>query len=167
MPGDLFKAFVIGGAGGHFSFNGFTARKEVFSEVAFFDEKLEMYEDTMLMFQLSAKCRLFPGNINNPVAMRRVHSSNRITHRFSDRRKTYDTLLEFWELFLEWAKKNLSPEQTRWVYHKMITHIRNVDFPEYSNLEKFITSRKNMFWFAIKNPTMFREYIFWRYMFPL
>ncbi len=166
LPEDLFEAFMKGKAGGYYHLNGFTARKGIFSEVTYFDESLEMYEDTMLMFKLSAKCRLFPGNIETPVAMRRVHSTNRITYRFADKQKTYESVLELWELFLEWAKYNLPKEQVRWVYERVVVYIRNASFLKYSLLENFISSRKNMFRFAIKNPRVLQEFYFWRYLIP-
>ncbi len=166
LPEDLFRAFMKGGTGGYYSIIGFTARKQVFFDVAFFDDRLKMYEDTMLMFQLSAKRRLFPGNITSPVALRRVHKSNRITHRFSDRKKTYNTMLEFWDAFADWSNQNLSNMQKRWVYEHIITYIRNASLPELSTWNNFVLSRNNMFKFAIKNPGIFKEYFFWRYLIP-
>jgi glycosyltransferase involved in cell wall biosynthesis len=167
LPEDLFKSFMVGGTGGFFSIIGFTAKREVFDKVAYLDERLDMYEDTMVMFQLSSKCRLFPGNLDTPVAIRRVHKANRITYRFNDKRKTYETLARFWDLYTEWAVSNLSNEQMDWVYDKVISQLKNADYSKDSFWENFLFSRKKLIRFAIRNPKVIKKYCLWRSLLPL
>lgn len=166
-PNRLFESFMRGGAGGYYSIIGFTAKRKVFSNVAFFDENLEMYEDTMLMFQLSAKCKLYPGIITSAVAIRRVHSSNRITHRFADKEKTYHSVLNLWLKFLNWAIVNLHNEQVDWVIGKIMGHIKSFPIPnKYSKWKIFIESRKMMLQVVKRSPRLIFKPFFWKYLIP-
>lgn len=166
-PEGLFKAFMRGGAGGYYSIVGFTARKKIFSEVALFDGSLEMYEDAMLMLQLSAKCRLCPGNITSPVAIRRVHSSNRITHRFNDKEKTYKSILDFWKSFFSWSQINLPSYQVNWVAEKVLGHIKTRPMPTpYSKWRFFLSTRKAMLELALEKPDILFMLFYWKYLIP-
>jgi glycosyltransferase involved in cell wall biosynthesis len=164
-PENLFVALMKGGMG-HFSFNGFTGKKDLFTRVSRFDERLAMYEDSLLMFQLSAKGRLYPGNIKEPVALRRVHRENRITNRLKQQRINYDAMVEFWQLLLIWGKVNLSARQLYWLVRRNVSQIRNIDYLKDICFSDFVTSRKRMLHYVKDYPFLLFDSYFWRRLLP-
>lgn len=74
-PKDLFKVLIEGEAG-HFSIDGLTVKRSVFDVVGYFNESLEVSEDTELLWRMALKCNLEAGIIDKPVAMRGVHGKN-------------------------------------------------------------------------------------------
>lgn len=74
-PEELFDVLFYGGKG-HFSIDGLTVKRTVFEMVGYFDEALNVSEDTNLFFKLALKCLLKTGIIDKPVAMRGVHNEN-------------------------------------------------------------------------------------------
>lgn len=165
-PSDLFERFMRGGVG-HFSFDGFTCRSEIFQTAGcYFSEDLEMYEDSFLMYQLSAKSKLHPGSIDVPVCMRRVHDNNRITHRLKNKRKTYETMMPFWELLFKWGEKELSKKQLNFLAKKYISQVRSIDYVEDSGMVEFLDSRKKMLEIARNSPNVLSSIYFWRRFIP-
>jgi glycosyltransferase involved in cell wall biosynthesis len=62
---------------GYFSLIGLTLRREALLKVGLLNESLPVSQDTEWMLRLSAACRLVPGSLTEPVAMRRIHARNR------------------------------------------------------------------------------------------
>ena len=77
-PEDLFRRMHLNSIG-HFWICSMTLRTEVFSRVGPFDEFLRTAQDKVLIRKLAALCRLLPGRLDQPVAMRKVHRRNRVT----------------------------------------------------------------------------------------
>jgi len=164
-PEDLFVELISGGAG-YFSFDGFTARKSLFFRVSFFNEKLIICEDAELMYKLCAKGKLYPGNIEKLVAMRRVHDNNRITCHLADKRKAYGSFIKVLQSLHEWGKHNLTKEQHKLFLHYYISHVRKIDyFDDFRWLDYFI-SRKKMCHLSIDAPMLLIEKYFWRRLIP-
>lgn len=69
------------GSFGLFSIDTLTLRKEALltKMKLLFKPHLQLHEDTEFLFRLSYYLDLYPGNINQAVAMRGVHEDNRIT----------------------------------------------------------------------------------------
>jgi len=61
---------------GYFSGIGLTVKKDIFDKVGFFNENLQVAEDTEMWMKMSLKSNLVSGIINKPVAMRGVHYTN-------------------------------------------------------------------------------------------
>ncbi|GGK17535.1 hypothetical protein GCM10007962_09670 [Yeosuana aromativorans] len=83
---------------GHFSIDGLTVKKNIFNKVGYFDESLEVAEDTNLILRMSLKCCLQAGIINQPLAMRGVHHTNVFNNEElykKNKLKCYESLL-FW-----------------------------------------------------------------------
>lgn len=73
------KLFELMGPMGHlgyFSGIGLTIRKTIFKKCGYFNENLEVAEDTELWLKMSLVSNLKGGVIDRPVAMRGVHESN-------------------------------------------------------------------------------------------
>jgi hypothetical protein len=60
-----------------------------------------LHQDAALIIQLAAIGLLFPGELKKPVALRGIHSDNRITQ--NDR--VLETRALLWKTLLEWANK--------------------------------------------------------------
>ncbi len=78
-PDELFFKISPIGNRGYFSLIGLTVRKTVFAKAGMLNESLRVSQDTEWMLRLTASCRLCPGSLDAPVAMRRIHPGNRTT----------------------------------------------------------------------------------------
>ena len=76
-PEDLLYKLLFGGYG-RFHTNAVTLKKSVFKKTEMFDTELRLSQDSELWVRLAATCRLAPGQIVHPIAIRRVHANNRI-----------------------------------------------------------------------------------------
>lgn len=84
---------------GRFTTNAITFKKSILEKAGLFDTSLRLHQDTHLWLRLAFVSKLVPGEVNKAVAIRRVHSQNRIQH-FN--KKSRDLL--FIKTF-EWFKK--------------------------------------------------------------
>lgn len=101
-PDKLFEEMAPIGGSGYFHGDTLTVRRTFFDKVGFFDSTLEIGEDTHMWVRMAAQASLVAGVIDRPVAMRGVHTENRI----KDKAKfDYYRPLLFLSL-LKWAKKN-------------------------------------------------------------
>ncbi len=64
---------------GYFTLNTLTVKKKLLENVGFFDETLEVHEDSDLIKKLSFKGTLISGIIDTPIGLRRIHGQNTIT----------------------------------------------------------------------------------------
>jgi len=107
-PDELLEGFLLD-AVEHFHTNGITVKKRVFKQVGGFDTALEISQDTHMWLRLAAACRLYPADITNARAIRRVHNENRWTtnqERISKFQKMY------WRKLDTWAREeNLPPKK--------------------------------------------------------
>ena len=79
-PDQLFHALVSGGGKGSFHTNAITVKRSLFLKTGLFDECLVLHQDTVMWIKMAAVGNLVAGNINKPVAIRRIHNNNRILH---------------------------------------------------------------------------------------
>lgn len=75
-PELLFENMGPIGHMGYFSGIGLTVRKTIFEKVGYFNEALEVAEDTELWLKMALLAKLQSGIIFTPVAMRGVHEEN-------------------------------------------------------------------------------------------
>ena len=64
---------------GEFHTNTITVRRSFFSRVGLFHDQLRLQQDTHMWKRMSVAGKLAPGSLIEPVAIRRVHSQNRMT----------------------------------------------------------------------------------------
>lgn len=74
-PEALFMALLYG-KHGHFHINGLTVKRTVFDTIDYFNESLEVMEDTDIFWKMALKCSLFPGILDQALAIRGVHDAN-------------------------------------------------------------------------------------------
>ena len=144
-PEKLFDEMNPVGVSGYFHCDTLTVRKEVFEKVGFFDESLEMTQDTQMWFRMASTVSLVDGDIYHPVAMRGVHNRNRV----KDKRKFdyYMTLL-FISL-LSWAEKeNIPMYRKRLLWDCLYRANYNLVYSRTSNK---IFSKIKIFFFLISH----------------
>jgi glycosyltransferase involved in cell wall biosynthesis len=78
-------ATLVKGRKGYFHLNGFTLKKNFVDKIGFFNEELDVAEDTEWIWKAAYLGTLIPGNLKEPVALRGVHDTN----SFNDE-KLYD-----------------------------------------------------------------------------
>lgn len=79
-PALLFRALATG-KHGHLHLNGLTIRKSAIDAQLLFDTSLRQCQDSDWILRLARYRRLYPGNIDQPVALRRVHMQNRVLNK--------------------------------------------------------------------------------------
>jgi glycosyltransferase involved in cell wall biosynthesis len=98
----LFYTLLKGGKG-YFTLDGLVVRKSIFRKCGHFFENLRLHQDTAMIIQMSAYGTLIPGRLDEPVAMRRVHTGNRHTAR------TYQTKQLYLKTLFNWAYERKLP----------------------------------------------------------
>lgn len=83
---------------GEFHTNTITVRKALINKSGYFDESLRLRQDIHLWRRFAAVGNLVAGNIEEPVAIRGVHDSNRMIQR--DQHEVYRD--HWWESLREW-----------------------------------------------------------------
>jgi glycosyltransferase involved in cell wall biosynthesis len=81
-PEELFRNLVETGTGfGYFHLDALTIKRSALEHLEpWFRPDLRLHQDTDFLLRLAFHTRLYPGSIEEPVALRGVHASNRITH---------------------------------------------------------------------------------------
>lgn len=92
-PEELIYNLIEGNAG-HFTTNAITLKKVILDKVGFFDEELRLHQDSHLWFRCAIQGKLYAGEIEEAIAVRRVHDNNRIsTESIASRRLFYQKLM--------------------------------------------------------------------------
>ncbi len=124
QPEELFPSFIQLSKGvGYFSLDGLTIKNNILKQIDYcFNDGLRLHQDTEFMIRLAYYARLFPGEIRYPTAMRGVHSENRITRNYFDKKNRNINQEKLWISLYEWAKKDKIPDK----YLKQIGRIKVV-----------------------------------------
>jgi len=106
-PKDVFPGQLnMLGSFGLFSIDTLTIRKKMLLEKVnpLFKTHLRLHQDTELLFRSSFYLKFYPGILDQAVAMRGVHESNRITQVDSKKVKASSTRVLLWRAVNEWAQ---------------------------------------------------------------
>ena len=87
---------------GSIHLNSLTVKTELIARLEGFNEKLRLHQDTDFTIKLSILGKLFPGEIEKPVAMYGAHGENRITAN----KNVYKTRALFYHELKKWSKAN-------------------------------------------------------------
>lgn len=109
-PEGLFAALVTGASQGHFSGDGLVVRRTLLEKTGLFDEHLPLHQDTAMWLRMAALGRLVPGRLEEPVAMRGVHASNRIMSPQA-RAARQKHALAMWATLWHWSLDHLAPSE--------------------------------------------------------
>jgi len=138
-PEGLFLSMAPVGSLGHFHADGLTVHRRVFDVLDGFDPDLELSQDTLLFLQMALKCRLGGGRLDEPVAMRGVHTGNRVADEEKLRRfrvvlfgKLYawmrregvdaSVVGRIWELYYQHAAANYAGPEPIYLAKHMLMH---------------------------------------------
>jgi glycosyltransferase involved in cell wall biosynthesis len=127
-----------------------TVRKSAFKIVGLFNEKLRWAEDTEMWLRLACKVKMLPGEIIEPIAIRRIHDSNTV-HQIDKARQYND---EMYHTLFEWA---LSQKAAFEVLNNII-NAQKLHSYSYKNI-----SFKKYFWLQlIAHPKIIYTTFFWK-----
>jgi glycosyltransferase involved in cell wall biosynthesis len=119
-PDRIFEELIMGNIG-HFHGNGLVVKKDIFRKTRLFNEKLRISQDTHMWLKMVAVGKLVPGDIENPVAVRRVHGKNRITQVNSKELKNIK--ISIWNNILQWGKReNISSNKLTLLEYNIFYH---------------------------------------------
>lgn len=122
-PEQLFEA-LISGRYGYFCTDGIVLKKEVLEKLGGFDPDLELSEDKVMWIKASILARLFAGQIESPVAMRRVHGANRCLPIDTNAKHVYYGMLR-WRILLDWGlEKDLPSAYLNMFFNKLSKHVK-------------------------------------------
>lgn len=152
---ELFN-YLLNGKKGYFSIDGLTVKRTVFKFVGFFNEKLEVAEDTDLILKMAVKCKLEAGIIDKPLAMRGVHDENVFnqTNLYIKHRSNMYASVIRWGISEKISNKNID-DLLKWLWY-----YRNKDN---NNL---ILDLNYWFYLIRKNPSLLSSKLGYKY-FPI
>jgi glycosyltransferase involved in cell wall biosynthesis len=92
--------YLIRGTYGHFCTNGILVKKPLIEKAGYFDESLDIHQDSEMWLRLAYFGKLIPGSIKDAVAVIRKHEGNRFWKGTSN-----SSRLKQWQVTWNWAKR--------------------------------------------------------------
>lgn len=134
---------------GQFTIDTLTLKKDIFKGKTVLFNSLTLHEDTAFFIQLSLNCQIMSGEIYRPIAMRGVHSNNRIVNN----PKESDSHLRYWKYLYDWSLHAKNGRRFSKLFHAF--WIR----------EKLLMSNKfkgtfQLCWYSITNKLFLKKGIF-------
>ncbi|ROI03791.1 glycosyltransferase family 2 protein [Kaistella haifensis] len=119
---DVFPGLIgMRGSFGLFSIDALTIRKSALEKMdALMKTDLKLHQDTDFLMRLAFYTKLYPGILDQPVAVRGVHESNRISQLDSGKIKPASTRVLLWNHLKNWAEKE--PEMSK----EQLLHIKRI-----------------------------------------
>lgn len=121
-PSEVFRGQLgMLGSFGLFSIDALTIRKSCINQLSpWMKTHLKLHQDTEFLFRLSYYFNLYPGILNEAVAIRGVHENNRITQVDAKKVKPAITRVLLWREVKKWAENEPKMPET------IKTHIRRM-----------------------------------------
>lgn len=160
-PEDLFKVLMKGGSG-HIHLNGLVIRREVLKRSGTMDESIAdtLHEDVDFVMRLAAVGRLYPGRIEIPSSVRRVHESNRVSaprlenNIFRDhQRLRYATY--------RWCKTQGLKEQRALAFRRMLSDWVQYNHEQGSSLARSVHKAQRLLSWPLSKPSVLGERYYW------
>lgn len=129
-PENLAEALIEGSAG-YFHMNGLAIKSSVLQRSGLMNERLRLHQDTEFIMRLAMTTKLLPGSLVQPVAMWRVHPSNRISAPRSLATQ-YRDRMKYWRSLYGWVRQNGTTEQQRLVREGIFSFNRAHKFHQFS-----------------------------------
>jgi hypothetical protein len=126
-----------------------------------------LHEDTDFVFRLAAVCRLKPGSLQEPVAMRRVHDENRVSAPRSPER-IHREKMKMWRATYAWCRTHADQEKRRLLFKRILGDCCK-EKGRLSVLRAFppaLYHRWLLFSCLFEFPWAAQEKIYWREMIP-
>ncbi len=159
-PDDLFRALVKG-EDGYFSGDGLVVHRQLFDKAGAFDD-IRLHQDFAMWVKLSAVGRLVGGQLESPVAMRRVHPENRITaERTPEERATI--YRKMWEVLWLWGLKHLPAHQHELLFGALMQATQDLGKTKQTPLNRYgVTSLFRLI--AQQSPSAIQHGYIWRWL---
>jgi glycosyltransferase involved in cell wall biosynthesis len=154
-PDELFDA-VISSKFGYLHLDGLTVKRTVFDKIGYFNESLQVAEDSDIIYKMALKCRLESGIIEVPLAKRGIHETNIFNQEAIY--KIYN--IKLYESTISWSYKNGIPIQQ---IDSTLNWLWVFKFREKNSLLK-----DTLYWLKLfcKNPKLLLTYLSIKY-FPI
>ena len=109
-PEDLLEKLIMFNYG-HFHGDGLVVRRTIFDKAGLFQEDLRVSQDTHMYLKMAAVGRLRPGDLEEPVALRRVHSDNRFNKLSVEEKQAVQ--LKVFSYLETWSEEKGLPERQK------------------------------------------------------
>jgi len=159
-PERIFQEHSPIGQSGHCHLNGLTLRREVISKMGLFDEDVVLVEDTVFFMKLAACATLRLGVVDRPVAMRRVHATNRITKERGPDRMWQDRMTIWLHVFSWLKQRGGDEEKEQLMLGKMLWDSRSIMPSDWMKIRRFAVFMKRAAIAVRKEPSLLRERTF-------
>lgn len=130
-PEKLGEALISGRYGG-LTLDGLVLKRSVLEKSGLMAAELRLHQDTDFIIRCALVARLYPGKLDEAVAMEGVHGNN----RFSAPRppwQTYQNRMAFWMSLYRWARQKASTDIQEKILDSMVAYTRSHkhfrDFP--------------------------------------
>ena len=147
---------LLAGQIGSFSIDGLVLKAKILEKSGWMDESLRLHQDTEFILRLAIVGILLPGILNEPVAMWRVHSQNRISSPRTVRRKL-DDKLEMWGIFYRWMRKNGYAQYRGQIMKKMLINI--ISEKRFGKFKITLLRKVFRFWYLLSGLVKQPEYL--------
>lgn len=141
-PKNLFLKQAPIGTYGYAHTNGWTVKKSIFSKTGYFNENLPLHQDTDLFMKFALAGRMYPGEIKKAVAIRRVHTENRITKKRTYNEKFYHRI-RMWYSTWSWANANGYRCASLIIMQHLVRQIYNVEKSKNNYYYKMVLNNVN------------------------
>ena len=108
---------------GYFHIDGQVVKKSVLEKSGYMDETLVLHQDSHFCVKVAAVSLLYPGRLDQPVAIRRVHDKNRISAPRSQMKQFKDRM-KYWMSLYRWAKNKLGKDKQELILKSTINFAR-------------------------------------------
>ena len=161
-PESLFEAQSPVGDEGFCCTDGWLVKRSVFSKTGLFDEHLRLHQDAAMFVKFAGVCTMVPGQLDAPVAMRRIHDHNRIMAPRSPGEVYRDHSL-MWGTLWRWGKGNLPRARREILLDRFLScgPSTNVEFTYSPLIQRPVRYAKRMMGLVLRYPDLLLEGFFW------
>lgn len=159
-PEDLFERQSPLGFGGYCATGGWVVRRSIFARAGVFDEHLRLHQDTVMYVRFAAVGRMMPGRLEEPVAMRRVHASNRSSAPRLPW-KNYRDYVRMWVALWRWGRVNLPRDRERLLTRRFMEYASRPPRTRQSRIGRLLFPQVQMALLGLVYPGLLLEPPFW------
>lgn len=167
-PDELSEVLILG-RHGTFSINGLVIKKKVLVKTGYMVESLRLHQDSDFIYKLAIAARLYPGKLDEPVAMWRIHDKNRISTPRNPS-EIYKDRIQFLMTTYRWSKDHKEKKGQKILFAKMIGSVLNMKHTDNSKFDKCpsaILRRVRLCRWFFEYPEVILEPLFWKKFFSL
>ncbi len=163
-PEDLFKVLMKGGSG-HIHLNGLVIKRAILKNSGTMNETIaNTYEDTDFVLKLAAVGKLIPGRLSSSVAIRRVHSENRISAQRSAN-QIYQDRMKMRKAMYQWCKGKGYAYHRKLVFNRMMEdYLRDKPTKSkfFNHFPDFIEEKLKLLLWLFEEPVVVMESSYWK-----